>query len=152
MSVFSPGIGHQENIISKSYTTIIQLNIFNESRPVVKFWFSSKTWSPKCLLNARISFKPLASRCGCAGRFESYLVANPENRFSRDEAYFTVGEDKYGEHNHGSMYYDLWSNNPKESLEFPEYTYEQHFGKLLPSYVPRAAMRDYLEGNSFTLC
>ena len=26
-------------------------------------------------------FKPLASLCGCAGRFESYLVANPEDRF-----------------------------------------------------------------------
>ena len=24
--------------------------------------------------------------CGCAGRFESYLVENPEDRFSRDEA------------------------------------------------------------------
>ena len=30
--------------------------------------------------------KPLASFCGCAGRFESYLVGNPEDRFSRDEA------------------------------------------------------------------
>ena len=29
----------------------------------------------------------LASFCGCAGRFESYLVANPEDRFSRDEAH-----------------------------------------------------------------
>ena len=44
------------------------------------------------------------------------------------------------------MYSDLWINNPKESLEFPDYTYEQHFGKLLPSYAPRAAIRDYLEG------
>ena len=29
--------------------------------------------------------KPLASLCGCAERFESYLVENPEDRFSRDE-------------------------------------------------------------------
>ena len=29
---------------------------------------------------------PLTSFCGCASRFESYLVANPEDRFSRDEA------------------------------------------------------------------
>ena len=27
-----------------------------------------------------------ASLCGCAGRYESHLVANPEDRFSRDEA------------------------------------------------------------------
>ena len=31
-------------------------------------------------------FKPPASICGSAGRFESYLVENPEDRFSRDEA------------------------------------------------------------------
>ena len=30
--------------------------------------------------------KTLASLCSWAGRFESYLVANPEDRFSRDEA------------------------------------------------------------------
>ena len=32
------------------------------------------------------NFKPLPSFCGCAGRFESTLVANPEDRFSRDGA------------------------------------------------------------------
>ena len=30
------------------------------------------------------NFKPLASLCSWAGRFESYLVANPADRFSRD--------------------------------------------------------------------
>ena len=30
--------------------------------------------------------KSLVSLCGCAGRFESYVVGNPEERFSRDEA------------------------------------------------------------------
>ena len=33
------------------------------------------------------NFKTLANFCGCAGRFESYLVGNPEDRFSRDEAH-----------------------------------------------------------------
>ena len=33
------------------------------------------------------NLKPLASLCSWAGRFESYLVANPE-RFSCDEAQF----------------------------------------------------------------
>ena len=32
------------------------------------------------------NFKPLASFCGCEGRFESYLVENTEDRFSCDEA------------------------------------------------------------------
>ena len=31
--------------------------------------------------------KSLASFCGCAGRFESIMVANPEDRFSRDETH-----------------------------------------------------------------
>ena len=32
------------------------------------------------------NLKPLAGLCSWAGRFESYLVENPEDRFSRDEA------------------------------------------------------------------
>ena len=32
------------------------------------------------------NFKSLPSFCGCAGRFESTLVLNPEDRFSRDGA------------------------------------------------------------------
>ena len=33
------------------------------------------------------NFMPLASFYCCASRFESYLVGNPEDRFSRDEAH-----------------------------------------------------------------
>ena len=51
MSIFSQNIGHQEQNISKSKTTIVQLNIFNESHPVATF--SSKTGGSKSLLNAR---------------------------------------------------------------------------------------------------
>ena len=40
--------------------------------------------------------EPLPSFCGCAGRFESYLVSNPEDRFSRDEAHIGVRETFYG--------------------------------------------------------
>ena len=32
------------------------------------------------------NLKPLANLCSWVDRFESYLVANPEDRFSRDEA------------------------------------------------------------------
>ena len=37
------------------------------------------------------NFKPLASICGSAGRLESHLVGNPEDRFSRDEAHTISG-------------------------------------------------------------
>ena len=56
MSIFSPNVGHQEKIVSKSYTTAIPLNSFNDFHPVATFWFSSKSGRPKTLLNARGSF------------------------------------------------------------------------------------------------
>merc|ERR1711970_25907 len=44
------------------------------------------------------------------------------------------------------MYKGLFVNAPCEALEFPDYTYEQHFGKQLSSFPPRAVMEDYLRG------
>ena len=38
------------------------------------------------------NFKPLGSFCGCAGWFESYMVENPEDRFSSDEAHMITVE------------------------------------------------------------
>merc|ERR1739838_1007607 len=46
-----------------------------------------------------------------------------------------TGLDQYGEPVHGSMYRYLWSNGPKECLEFPDYTFEQHYGKPIPSII-----------------
>ena len=44
------------------------------------------------------------------------------------------------------MYRHLWSNGPKEALEFPDYTFEDHFGKAIPSFPPREVLFDYLQG------
>ena len=55
-----------------------------------------------------------------------------------------VGAD--GEPCHGSMYRYLWSNGPKEGLEFADYTFDEHFGKAIASYPPRAVLFDYIEG------
>ena len=57
-----------------------------------------------------------------------------------------TGLDEYGEPVHGSMYRYLWSNGPKEGLEFADYSFEDHFGKQIGSYPPRAVMFDYIEG------
>ena len=76
-----------------------------------------------------------------------------------------TGTDQYGERVHGSMYRSvsvsttrrdpvyryltsryLWSNGPKECLEFPQYTFEDHFGKAIPSFPPREVLFDYLQG------
>ena len=57
-----------------------------------------------------------------------------------------TGLDEHGEPVHGSMYRYLWSNGPKECLEFADYSFEEHFGKPIPSYPPRAVLWDYIKG------
>ena len=57
-----------------------------------------------------------------------------------------TGLDEYGEPVHGSMYRYLWSNGPKECLEFADYSFEEHFGKPIGSYPPRAVLWDYIKG------
>ncbi|MFA6037536.1 MAG: NAD(P)/FAD-dependent oxidoreductase [Legionellales bacterium] len=57
-----------------------------------------------------------------------------------------TGIDEFGEMVHSGMYRSLWSNCPKECLEYADYPFETHFGKRTGSYPPRAAMRDYLTG------
>lgn len=54
--------------------------------------------------------------------------------------------DQNGKNVHGSMYPHLWSNAPKESFEVPNYTFDEHFGKPIGSYPPRAIIEDYLKG------
>lgn len=57
-----------------------------------------------------------------------------------------TGLDENGEPVHGSMYRFLWSNGPKECLEFADYSFEEHFGRAIPSYPPRAVLHDYIKG------
>ena len=57
-----------------------------------------------------------------------------------------TGLDEFGEPVHGGMYRSLWSNGPKECLEYPDYPFEAHFGRPIPSYAPRAVLLDYLKG------
>ena len=57
-----------------------------------------------------------------------------------------TGLDEFGEPVHGSMYRHLWSNGPKEALEFPDYTFEEHYGKVIASFPPREVLFDYLQG------
>ncbi len=57
-----------------------------------------------------------------------------------------TGLDENGEPVHCSMYRYLWSNGPKEALEFADYSFEEHFGKQIASYPPRPVLLDYIEG------
>jgi trimethylamine monooxygenase len=57
-----------------------------------------------------------------------------------------TGLGEYGEPVHCSMYRYLWSNGPKECLEFADYTFDEHFGRPIASYPPRAVLWDYIKG------
>ena len=57
-----------------------------------------------------------------------------------------TGLDEHGEPVHGSMYRYLWSNGPKEGLEFADYSFEEHFARPIASYPPRAVLFDYIIG------
>lgn len=57
-----------------------------------------------------------------------------------------TGVDEFGEPVHGSMYRYLWSNGPKECLEFADYSFDEHFGRQISSYPPRPVLFDYIEG------
>ena len=57
-----------------------------------------------------------------------------------------TGVDEAGNPCHGSMYRYLWSNGPKEGLEFADYTFDEHFGRPIASYPPREVLWDYIKG------
>lgn len=59
-----------------------------------------------------------------------------------------TGLDAHGEPVHSSMYRYLWSNGPKEGLEFADYSFEEHFGKPIPSFPPRPVLTDYILGRA----
>jgi trimethylamine monooxygenase len=59
-----------------------------------------------------------------------------------------TGLDEYGEPVHGSMYRYLWSNGPKECLEFADYTFDAHFKQPIPSFPPREVLHDYITGRA----
>ena len=53
------------------------------------------------------NFKTLASLCNWAGRFESYLVGNPADRFSHDEA--QISEPSSGTKSRKTWNFKIWT-------------------------------------------
>jgi thioredoxin reductase len=41
-------------------------------------------------------------------------------------------------------YKDLWCRSPKEVMEYPDYTWDDHFGKPAPSFLPRRDVLEYM--------
>jgi len=47
----------------------------------------------------------------------------------------------------------LWTNGPKENIEFFDYTFQQHFGETpLPVYMPRQPILEYMIGRVTKHC
>jgi len=57
-----------------------------------------------------------------------------------------TGSDQYGDPVPNSMYRYLWSNGPKECLEFADYSFDEHFKNPIPSFPPREVLYDYILG------
>jgi len=55
-----------------------------------------------------------------------------------------IGVDVNGEPEHCGMYQHLWSNGPKECLEFMDYSFDEHFKKPIPSFPPREVLYEYI--------
>ncbi|VEU44304.1 unnamed protein product [Pseudo-nitzschia multistriata] len=48
--------------------------------------------------------------------------------------------------NANGIYDGMWINAPKEIFEFEDYTFDEHFGKPMPSFLTRSQVLGYLEG------
>ena len=59
-----------------------------------------------------------------------------------------TGSDQYGDPIPNSMYRYLWSNGPKECLEFADYSFDEHFNQPIPSFPPREVLYDYILGRA----
>ena len=59
-----------------------------------------------------------------------------------------TGSDEFGDPVPNSMYRYLWSNGPKECLEFADYSFDEHFKQPIPSFPPREVLYDYILGRA----
>merc|ERR1719461_2254596 len=56
-----------------------------------------------------------------------------------------IGQDERGGRVPSSMYRELWTNGPKECLEFPDFTFKECFEVPIPSFPSREVMLRYLQ-------
>mmetsp|Transcript_31180 Transcript_31180/g.47171 ORF Transcript_31180/g.47171 Transcript_31180/m.47171 type:complete len:623 (-) Transcript_31180:235-2103(-) len=48
-------------------------------------------------------------------------------------------------------YEDVWSNIAKECFEFPDYTFQKHFGHSVPTFLPKKDLLDYFKQRTMRL-
>ncbi len=99
-----------------------------------------------CGLSQLCSFA--AARAGGSSIPEIVCYDRHENWGGLWNYTWRTGTGAFGEPVHGSMYRYLWSNGPKECVEFADYSFEEHFGKPIPSFPPRGVLADYIRGRA----
>ena len=85
----------------------------------------------------------------CTNEIESFSASDDEKQEDWGGLWnysWRTGSDQYGDPVPNSMYRYLWSNGPKECLEFADYSFDEHFGKPIPSFPPREVLYDYILG------
>jgi trimethylamine monooxygenase len=103
---------------------------------------------------------------GPCGLSQLHAFVNAHGKELSDESYSIVCFDKQsqwggqwndeimarfsltGEPAHSAMYKDLWTNEPKECMEYADYSFLQHFGKPTPSFPSREVIFHYMEGRA----
>ena len=55
-----------------------------------------------------------------------------------------TGLDQHGEPVHTGMYRHLYSNGPKECIEYPDYTFDEHFKRPIESFPRREKIHEYI--------
>jgi trimethylamine monooxygenase len=101
---------------------------------------------------------PTSTPPPCLLRAEHTITSNPHSHHRYAEKQddwgglwnytWRTGLDENGNPVHSSMYKYLWSNAPKECLEFADYSFEKHFGQNIASYPPRPVLMDYIAGRA----
>jgi trimethylamine monooxygenase len=89
-----------------------------------------------------------AGPCGLSQliAFEDFKLANDNSSATQSQSQFEITCYENALPVHNSMYRDLWSNRPKELLEFANYSYYEHFGKAVGSFLPRKVLYEYITG------
>jgi cation diffusion facilitator CzcD-associated flavoprotein CzcO len=67
--------------------------------------------------------------------FEEFKVSNGTNRMHHNDTAAAPSTN---------MYEGLWINGPSQGMEFADYTFDDHFQRALPIYIPRKSVLEYL--------
>jgi cation diffusion facilitator CzcD-associated flavoprotein CzcO len=142
------------------------ISVFERSSTAGGVWKSSKDDSPGALTSSSIfpqdvkitdedgtkdvvTTKEDDTEISVTGTSISSASSNQNDDVHDDDASGVVVEDNdyiIGKKvdSSTSMYEALWTNGPNQVIEYPDYTFKEHFKQALPIYLPRGALLEYM--------